>query len=94
MNINLLQRMLQKSKPLQPDQRTIKYIEIHQDPVSLYKILKFEGVVSSGAEAKIAVANGQLLVNDKIETRKRRKIKAGDVIEFLDEQFSIRLMRR
>ena len=72
----------------------MKHIEIHQEPVSLYKILKFEGMVSSGAEAKIAVANGQVLVNDKIETRKRRKIKVGDVIEFLDEQFAIRLIQR
>ena len=69
----------------------MKEVEITQEPVELYKILKFEGMVSSGAEAKIAVAGGLVLVNGEVETRKRKKIVSGDIIEFGDEKIKTRL---
>lgn len=60
----------------------MKDVFITKQPVELYKILKFEGVVSSGAEAKAAIADGHVLVNSEVETRKRRQIVAGDIIEY------------
>ena len=57
-------------------------VEITKEPVELYKILKFEGLVQSGGEAKMAIANGHVVVNGDVETRKRRKIVDGDRIEF------------
>lgn len=66
-------------------------VDVTQEPVELYKILKFEGLVASGAEAKSAVADAQVRVNGKIETRKRKKIMAGDIIEFGDDRIRIRL---
>ncbi len=69
----------------------MKKVEISQEPVELYKILKFEGLASSGGEAKLVIADGQVLVNGKTETRKRKKIVAGDVIEFENERYSIHL---
>lgn len=67
----------------------MKKIEINQEPVELYKILKFEGLASSGAEAKAAIDRGEVRVNNKIETRKRNKIVAGDILTFEQEQFKI-----
>ena len=64
-------------------------VEIRSEPVELYKILKFEGLVSSGGEAKMVIDSGAVMVNGEIETRKRRKIVAGDSIEFMSEQYSI-----
>ena len=69
----------------------MREVEITKEPVELYKILKFEGMVGSGGEAKIVVAGGQVLVNGEVETRKRKKIVAGDIIEFGDEKIQIRL---
>ena len=60
-------------------------VEITSEPVELYKILKFEGLVASGGEAKLVIAEGLVLVNGKPETRKRRKIVSGDVIGFGDD---------
>lgn len=60
-------------------------VAITSEPVELYKILKFEGMASSGAEAKNLIADGQIKVNGLIETRKRKKMYRGDVIEFADE---------
>ena len=64
-------------------------IEINKEPVELYKILKFEGLVSSGAEAKLVIDNGEVKVNGQVETRKRNKIMSGDVIEYEQEQYNI-----
>ena len=64
-------------------------VEINKEPVELYKILKFEGILSSGGEAKAAVAEGRVKVNGEVETRKRKKIVAGDIIEFGDEKIRI-----
>jgi ribosome-associated protein len=69
----------------------MKKVEIAKEPVELYKILKFEGLASSGGEAKHVIADGQVLVNGKTETRKRKKIVTGDVIEFDSERYSIHL---
>lgn len=52
------------------------------EPVELYKILKFEALVSSGGEAKTVIDEGLVFVNGEQETRRRRKICRDDVIEF------------
>ena len=69
-------------------------INIDREPVELYKILKFEGLVASGGEAKMAITGGLVAVNGEIETRKRRKIVDGDTITFSDTIFQIRLAQR
>ncbi|MCP3875826.1 MAG: RNA-binding S4 domain-containing protein [Desulfobacteraceae bacterium] len=58
--------------------------KIKKTPVELYKILKFENLAASGGEAKYLIADGYVKVNDVIETRKRKKIYPGDIIEFDD----------
>ncbi|PCJ87607.1 MAG: RNA-binding protein [Thiotrichaceae bacterium] len=60
----------------------MRHVSINKEPVELYKILKFEGMVPSGGVAKLAIESGDVRVNDEVETRKRKKIVAGDKIEF------------
>ena len=69
----------------------LRSVEISSEPVELYKILKCEGMVTSGGQAKAVVAAGQVLVNGKVETQKRKKIVSGDTIEFNNEKFGIKL---
>ena len=57
--------------------------------IELYKLLKVEGMASSGGEAKAFIAEGQVLVNGVIETQKRKKIVAGDSVEFRSKKISI-----
>ena len=68
-----------------------RIVEITREPTELFKILKFEGLASSGGEAKAAIAAGQVLLNGAIETQKRKKIVSGDSIEFGDEKIKIQL---
>jgi ribosome-associated protein len=69
----------------------MREVEITKEPVELYKILKFEGLVSSGGEAKTVINDGQVLLNGVPETRKRKKIVSGDVIEFNSMKFKVLL---
>ena len=68
----------------------MKTIEITKEPVELYKLLKFEGLAASGGEAKYLIAEGNVRVNGQIETRKRKKLVSGDVIELGDITLQIK----
>jgi ribosome-associated protein len=57
-------------------------VKLHASPTELHKILKFEGLVASGGEAKQVIDDGLVSVNGEVETRKRKKIIAGDRIVF------------
>ena len=65
--------------------------EITSEPIQLYKLLKLESMVSSGGEAKAVIADGLVLVNGEIETRKRKQINAGDVVSFNGQEIQVQL---
>ncbi len=57
--------------------------------IELYKILKRENMAASGGEAKYMISEGMVLVNGEVETRKRRKTVAGDVVECNGERVMV-----
>jgi ribosome-associated protein len=59
----------------------IPTISIRDAYIELYKILKRENMAASGGEAKYLISEGLVTVNGEVETRKRRKTVAGDVVE-------------
>ena len=64
-------------------------VEINQEPTELYKILKFENIVSGGGQAKQVISEGYVYLNGEVETRKRKKVYAGDLIYFNEQYFQI-----
>ena len=50
--------------------------------IELNKLLKLTRVVSTGGEANICIDNGDVMVNDVVETRRRNKLRPGDVVKF------------
>lgn len=66
-----------------------RVVFIRGEPLELYKLLKMENLTGSGGEAKHAIAEGLVRVNGEVETRKRRKVFAGDRIEFLDQRIKV-----
>ena len=66
-------------------------VEINKEPVELYKILKFEGLTTTGGEAKLLIGDGQVTVNGNVETRRRRKMLSGDIIGFRGEEILLTL---
>jgi ribosome-associated protein len=58
--------------------------------IELHNLLKFEGVCSSGAEAKGLVGAGQVLVDGVVELRKSCKIRAGQQVRTRDVLIDVR----
>ena len=69
----------------------MRVVQISKQPIELYKVLKMEGMAASGGEAKYFIAQGLVQVNGAVETRKRKKIVTGDVIESGSEKITISL---
>ena len=58
--------------------------ELEEEYIELYKLLKVLDLVDSGGEAKMLIAEGHVLRNGEVETRKRAKIEAGETIQVAD----------
>ncbi|WP_241617458.1 ribosome-associated protein YbcJ [Rosenbergiella epipactidis] len=57
--------------------------------VDLCDLLKLEGLTESGAQAKIMIDAGEVTVDGKIETRKRCKIYAQQVVSFAGQSIQV-----
>lgn len=60
-------------------------VPVHDEPIELYKLLKLSGLVRSGGEAKHVIAAGLVRLNGAVEKRKRKKVVAGDTVDFADK---------
>lgn len=60
----------------------MREVAIKTEIVDLCDLLKFENLAQSGGEAKFVIAEGRVRVNGEIETRKRKKLRVGDVVEY------------
>ncbi len=61
----------------------MKEFELEGDEfIELNHLLKITGLCDTGGMAKAVVAEGRVKVDDKIELRKRCKIRTGQVVEF------------
>jgi ribosome-associated protein len=61
---------------------TLREVTIETEVVELCDLLKFTNLAQSGGEAKSVIAEGRVRVNGESETRKRKKLRVGDVIEY------------
>lgn len=64
---------------------------ITEEPIALCNLLKLENLTASGGEAKYVISEGMVRVNEKTETRKRKKIFSGDMVEFAGRQFRVQV---
>ena len=48
--------------------------------ITLDALLKASGLVTSGGAAKLLIADGGVRVNGQVETRRGRKLRAGDEV--------------
>ena len=55
-------------------------IKIETDFIKLDALLKFANLVSSGGEAKIRIAEGEVQVNGEICQMRGKKLRPGDTV--------------
>lgn len=67
----------------------MKTIKIKQDYITLQQLLKWEGFINSGGQAKYFLIENQVYVNDELENRRGRKLYVGDAININDNLFVI-----
>lgn len=60
------------------------------DPViRLDDFLKHSGLVGTGGEAKLRIQSGEVSVNGEVETRRRKQLTMGDVVELMGEKLVV-----
>ncbi len=67
----------------------MKTIQLREEYIKLGQALKAAGLVLSGTEAKEVIQEEQVRVNGEIDTRRGRKLYAGDLVEFQGEEIRI-----
>ncbi|MBQ6836534.1 MAG: RNA-binding S4 domain-containing protein [Clostridia bacterium] len=64
-------------------------ISISTEFIKLDALLKFANLVSSGGEAKILIADGQVSVNGEVCLMRGKKIRPGDTVSLGDQTIVI-----
>ncbi|MGB6128946.1 MAG: S4 domain-containing protein YaaA [Psychrilyobacter sp.] len=64
-------------------------IQITTEFIKLDQLLKWANVVSSGSDAKHIITEEMVKVNGEIETRRGKKIRVGDIVEFDGKEIEV-----
>ena len=64
-------------------------IKIETEFIKLDALLKFANLVSSGGEAKLRIAEGEVLVNGEKCTMRGKKIRPGDDVALRGEHYTV-----
>lgn len=64
--------------------------ELTTEYIELIKLLKLFRIAESGGHAKVLVDGGEVVLNEEVESRKRAKIRKGDIIQIFDIEIHIK----
>lgn len=57
--------------------------------IELNAFLKKKNLASTGGEAKVLIRSGVVKVNDVIETRNKKKLARGDIVNVSGKEFTV-----
>lgn len=63
--------------------------KLQSEFIDLDNLLKVIGLVVNGAEAKHQIRSGAVKVNGLLESRIRRKLRQGDLVEFSGNMINV-----
>ncbi len=58
--------------------------------IPLIQLLKATNLVQTGGEAQIVVSEGLVKYNGNVDTRKRLKVRKGDIVEFENNKILVK----
>ena len=64
--------------------------KLESEYIELCRLLKFKGVLPSGGEVKVAIEQGQVIVDGVVELRKKCKLRVGQVVKYQDSEIHIK----
>lgn len=59
--------------------------------IRLDDFMKAAGMVGTGGEAKVRIQAGEVIVNNEVETRRRRQLHSGDKVNWNSELWIVEL---
>jgi ribosome-associated protein len=59
-----------------------------REALRLDQFLKLRGIADTGGHAKLLIQGGEVQVNGEVETRRRRKLVVGDVVQVDGKAYS------
>ena len=62
-----------------------------KDYIPLNAFIKIKFLISSGGQAKLVIRSGAVKVNGEVETRNKKKLHEGDVVEYKGNTFTVSL---
>lgn len=63
--------------------------ELRGEFIELCNLLKLAGIANSGGQGKLMVSDGIVKVDGQIETRRTAKIRAGQMVECLEQTIQV-----
>jgi ribosome-associated protein len=60
-----------------------------REALRLDQFLKVRRIADTGGQAKLLIQSGEVQVNGEVETRRRRKLVVGDVVEVDGTAYSV-----
>ncbi len=57
--------------------------------IELNDLMKLTGICESGGMAKVMITEGKVMVDGKIELRRRCKIRAGQIVTVVDREIRV-----
>lgn len=64
-------------------------VKIDTEFIKLDQFLKYENLVQSGGEAKLVISDGMVKVNGVVALERGKKIRQGEIVEFLGKKYLI-----
>lgn len=68
-----------------------KIIEINTEFIRLDALLKLNGAVDTGGQAKFVIQNGEVLVNGEVCTMRGKKMYNGDWAQYNGQRYAVRV---
>jgi len=62
-----------------------------EDFLTLSDMIKLSGIAQTGGQAKVLIQSGDVKVNGEVETKRKRKLRQGDVVEVNGEEYLLEL---
>lgn len=75
--------------PVRKESEKVEFKLEGEEFILLQSLLKVAGLADSGGAAKAAIVSGQVLVDGAVETRRGKKIRAGQVVTFAGKEVRV-----
>ncbi len=60
-----------------------------EKPIQLDQFLKLANVVATGGQAKRLIQGGEVKLNGEVETRRKKKLSPGDIVEVFGMELEV-----